>query len=90
MPSQVSERGQFTIDSAIRKELGVEPGMVAYQRVVDGHLEVLFLPAPHRRSLAGALHRPGEETRVVTGADMEAAVIAAVAEEQAREQDENA
>ena len=56
--------------------------MVAYQRVVDGRLEVLLLPAPHAESLYGAFHRPGEPPRVVTADQLEEAVMAAVAEEQ--------
>lgn len=55
MVSQVSERGQITIERSIREKLGVEPGMVAYQSIVDGRLEVVFLPAPHKGSLYGAL-----------------------------------
>src|SRR5688572_24785237 len=62
MVSQVSERGQITIERSIRDQLGIEPGMVAYQSVVDGRLEVVFLPAPHRESLYGALKR-GAGTR---------------------------
>lgn len=81
MGGRVSERGQITIDRAARKELGVEPGMIAYQRVVDGHLEVLFLPAPHRRSLYGALHREGEEPRALTRDQIEEAVMEAIAAE---------
>jgi bifunctional DNA-binding transcriptional regulator/antitoxin component of YhaV-PrlF toxin-antitoxin module len=79
--SQVSERGQITIDRAIRQELGVQPGMVAYQRIVDGHLEVTFLPAPHRRSLYGIFHRPGQPPLVTNSDQLEAAVMDAVAEE---------
>ncbi|HET8629649.1 MAG TPA: hypothetical protein VFL91_19700 [Thermomicrobiales bacterium] len=81
MSSRVSERGQITIDREARRELGVEPGMIAYQRVVDGHLEVLFLPAPHRRSLYGALHREGEEPQVLTRDQLEEAVMEAIAAE---------
>jgi hypothetical protein len=55
--------------------------MVAYQRVVDGHLEVVFLPAPHNRSLFGALHREGEEPKVVDAHQLEEAVMEAIAEE---------
>lgn len=55
MASQVSTRGQITIDRAVRKELGVEPGLVAVQVVVEDHLEVYFVPAPHRRSLFASL-----------------------------------
>ena len=55
MATQVSSRGQITIDRAARRALGVTPGMVAVQVVVDGHLEVYFIPGPHRRSLFGVL-----------------------------------
>ncbi len=84
MASQVSERGQITIDRAARQQLGIRPGMVAYQRVVSSRLEVIFLPAPHRRSLSGVLHRDGEEPKVLTGADLEEAVMEAVADEEER------
>jgi bifunctional DNA-binding transcriptional regulator/antitoxin component of YhaV-PrlF toxin-antitoxin module len=79
--SRVSERGQITIDLGARKQLGVQPGMIAYQRVVDERLEVLFLPAPHSRSLSGVLHREGEGLKVRTGADLEEAVMEALAQE---------
>lgn len=82
MASQVSERGQITIDRELRKKLGVRPGMVAYQRLVAGHLEVFFLPAPHRRSLCGVLHREGEPVKVRNGQELEEAVMEAIAEEQ--------
>lgn len=84
MASRVSERGQITIDHACRRLLGVQPGMLAYQRIVDGHLEVIFLPPPHRRSLFGALHRDGEPPLVTTAEQLEQAVMEAVAEKQAR------
>lgn len=82
MASQVSEWGQITIDRAAREQLGVRPGMVAYQRVVSGRLEVVFLPAPHRRSLYGVLHRDGEQPLVTTSDDLEEAVMEAVVEDQ--------
>jgi hypothetical protein len=53
--SLVSTRGQITIDRSARSALAVKPGMVAVQLVVDGHLEVHFIPGPHRRSLFGIL-----------------------------------
>ena len=81
MTCRVSERGQIAIDREARKQLGVEPGMVAYQRVVDGHLEVFFLPKPHRRSLSGIFKIEGEEPKVVTGDQLEEAVIEALAAE---------
>lgn len=82
MVSQVSRRGQITIDRAAREKLGVEAGMIAYQRVVNGRLEVIFLPAPHRRSLFGVFHREGEAPKVVTREDIGKAVREAIAEEQ--------
>lgn len=82
MVSRVSERGRITIDRTVREQLGVQPGMVAHQRVVNGRLEVMFLPAPHRRSLSGVFHREGEESKVLTRTDLEEAVMEAIAEEQ--------
>ena len=55
MASTVGERGQVTIEKAIREELGVYAGDQAIQRVENGRLVVEFVPAPHRRSLLGAL-----------------------------------
>jgi AbrB family looped-hinge helix DNA binding protein len=55
MPSRVGERGQVTIEKAIREELGVFAGDQAIQRVEDGRVVIEFVPPPHRRSLAGAL-----------------------------------
>lgn len=55
MASSVGERGQITIEKAIREELGVYAGSLAIQRVEDGKLIIEFAPAPHRRSLAGSL-----------------------------------
>jgi AbrB family looped-hinge helix DNA binding protein len=55
MPSKVGERGQITIEKAIREELGVYAGDQAVQWVEDGHVVVTFVPAPHRRSAFGIL-----------------------------------
>lgn len=55
MASQVTTRGQITIDRAARRALGVTGGMEAVQVVVNDHLEVYFLPPRHRRSLFGML-----------------------------------
>ena len=55
MSTTVGERGQITIEKAIREELGVYAGDLAVQRVEDGRVVIEFVPAPHRRSLAGAL-----------------------------------
>jgi bifunctional DNA-binding transcriptional regulator/antitoxin component of YhaV-PrlF toxin-antitoxin module len=84
MASQVSERGQITIDRPIRKQLGVEPGMVAYQSVVDGRLEIVFLPAPHRESLYGALKELAKGRAPRTRTEISTAVMEALAGKQER------
>ena len=55
MPSRVGERGQITIEKAIREDLGVYAGDQAIQRIEDGRVVIEFVPAEHRRSLAGSL-----------------------------------
>ena len=66
MPGVVGERGQITIEKAVREELGVYAGDRTVQRVESGRLVVEFIPGPHRRSLAGALREkvepPPDET----------------------------
>jgi AbrB family looped-hinge helix DNA binding protein len=67
MASTVGERGQVTIEKAIREELGVYGGDIAVQRLEGRRVVIEFVPAPHRRSLAGTLHdkvgrQPADET----------------------------
>ncbi len=57
MSSKVSRDYRITIDRAVREQLGVRPGMVAVQQVLEGQLVVTFIPAPHRKSLVGILGR---------------------------------
>jgi AbrB family looped-hinge helix DNA binding protein len=66
MSSRVGERGQITIEKAIREELGVYAGDETVQRVEDGRLVIEVVPGRHRRSLAGSLkdktrRRPADE-----------------------------
>ena len=79
MANRVSGRGQITLDRAARRQLGIRPGMIAYQRVVGGRLGVIFLPAPHRRSLYGTLHQEGEPPRFTDAEHLEEAVMEALA-----------
>lgn len=90
MTSRVSERGQITIDRDVREKLGIEAGMIAYQRVVDGRLEVIFLPAPHRRSLAGALADVGKRVPPVPDEKLEELVREAIADQRERGNSEHA
>ena len=55
MAHRVGTKGQVVIEKEIRDRLGVEAGWIALQRVVDGHLEITFLPPEHTRSLRGSL-----------------------------------
>jgi AbrB family looped-hinge helix DNA binding protein len=64
----VGTKGQIVIEKGIRDRLGIKPGWVAMQRLVDDHVEVFFVPPPHDRSLKGVLAgqirrtvAPGEE-----------------------------
>jgi AbrB family looped-hinge helix DNA binding protein len=52
--NKVGPKGQVVIEKAIRDALGVEPGAIAVQQVVDDHVEIRFLPPRHNRSLFGA------------------------------------
>lgn len=49
---KVGEQGEVVIDGKLREELGIGPGWFALQKVVDGHLDVEFLPPEHNESLA--------------------------------------
>ena len=55
MANVVGTKGQVVINKDIRQKLGIEPGWIALQRIVDGHVEISFLPPEHNRSLAGCL-----------------------------------
>ena len=55
MPTKVGEKGQVVIDKAIRDQLGIGPGWLAIQRLVDNHVEIFFGTPEHNRSLAGSL-----------------------------------
>ncbi len=61
MATKVGSKGQVVIEKGIRDKLGVGPGWLALQRVVDGHVEITFLPPEHNRSLYGSL---GQHTTI--------------------------
>jgi bifunctional DNA-binding transcriptional regulator/antitoxin component of YhaV-PrlF toxin-antitoxin module len=51
----VGPKGQVVIAKEIRDHLGVKPGWVALQRLVDDRVEIYFLPPEHRESLKAGL-----------------------------------
>ena len=51
----VGPKGQIVIAREFRDRLGVGPGWMALQLLVDDHLEVHFLPPEHNESLKGVL-----------------------------------
>ncbi len=55
MVSRVGERGQITLEKAIREELGIYAGDETVQRIEDGRIVIDVIPGRHRRSLAGVL-----------------------------------
>jgi AbrB family looped-hinge helix DNA binding protein len=55
MTSRVGERGQITIEKAIREELAIYAGDETVQRIEDGRIVIEVIPGRHRRSLAGSL-----------------------------------
>jgi looped-hinge helix DNA binding domain, AbrB family len=55
MGSRVGERGQITIEKAIREQMGIYAGDETLQRIVDGRIVIDVIPGRHRRSLAGTL-----------------------------------
>ena len=61
MSNVVGERFQITLDKAVRRELGIKPGDLAVERVIEGRLVVDFVPALKRESLFGIFRRPDLE-----------------------------
>lgn len=55
MAHVVGAKGQVVLAKDIRDRLGVEQGWMTVQRLVDGHVEIYFVPPNHHRSLKGAL-----------------------------------
>ncbi len=57
MANRVGEKGQVVIDKQLRDALGVQPGFVAVQTLVDDHVEIRFYPPEHNRSLKGVFKK---------------------------------
>jgi len=57
MGNLVGEKGQVVIEKPLREALGVQPGFVTVQTLVDDHVEIRVYPPEHTRSLRGALKK---------------------------------
>jgi bifunctional DNA-binding transcriptional regulator/antitoxin component of YhaV-PrlF toxin-antitoxin module len=55
MTSKVGAKGQVVIKKEFRDKLGVQPGSMAIQHLVNGYVQIHFAPPAHNRSLRGAL-----------------------------------
>lgn len=62
MPRKVGTKGQVVIEKELRDRLGVKPGHLVVQRIVDDHVEMRFHPPEHDRSLRGALSGAARRT----------------------------
>lgn len=56
MGHRIGTKGQVVIAKEIRDQLGIGPGWETIQRVVDGKVELSFVPPQHNRSLLGILN----------------------------------
>lgn len=55
MSSVLGAKGQLVIEKPIREALGLGPGHLSVQRLVEDHVEIRFFPPEHDRSLRGVL-----------------------------------
>ena len=55
MAHVVGQKGEVVIAKEIRDSLGIAPGWMALQRIVDDHVEIRFFPPDHGESLKGTL-----------------------------------
>ena len=51
MAHVVGPKGQVVIEKEIRDQLGTKPGWLALQLLVDGHVEIHFVPPEHTSPL---------------------------------------
>ena len=72
MANKVGTKGQVVIDKEIRDRLGIEPGWLALQRVVDDHVEIHFVRPAHSESLRGSL-APYTKVRIRSGPEWDEA-----------------
>lgn len=55
MSLKVGSKGQIIISKEIRDKMGIKPGWIALERLINDHVEVYFIPPEHEKSLKGSL-----------------------------------
>lgn len=55
MTCKVGDRGEIVIEKELREQLGIRPGWIALQRLVDNRVEIQFIPPEYDKSLKGCL-----------------------------------
>ena len=55
MTCTVGDQGEIVIEKELRDQLGIRPGWIALQRLVDNRIEIQFIPPAHDKSLKGSL-----------------------------------
>ena len=55
MTCKVGDKGEIVIEKELREQLGIRPGWIAMQRLVDNRIEIQFIPPEHDKSLKGNL-----------------------------------
>ena len=55
MTCTVGDQGEIVIEKELRDQLGIRPGWIALQRLVDNRIEIQFTPPVHDKSLKGSL-----------------------------------
>ncbi len=55
MACKVGDKGEIVIEKELREQLGIRPGWIASQRLVDNRIEIQFIPPEHDKSLKGSL-----------------------------------
>jgi AbrB family looped-hinge helix DNA binding protein len=68
--SKVGPKGQVVIKKEIRDRLGIEPGSLAIQRIVDGKVEITFIP-PTTESQMGVLKKYTTSERLAEMRDVD-------------------
>ena len=51
---KVGHKGEIVIAEELREKLGIDPSWMAYQFLVDDHVEIHCMPPEHGKSLAGS------------------------------------